>query len=210
MAEVSRARPRCAARPLRRAARDRRDSGAGDVAEGKKPRVVTTLHGTDTTLLGRDAGYGPAISHALAQSDAVTTVSEFLRRETVRLLGVRRPIEVIHNFFEPHPPRPARAPRNPPRTRSRRRRGDDAAPLQPARRQAHPTCCSPPCRESSRAMPLQAGHSRRQPTFGPFQADVKRLGLEAASIVREQRDDIESTCRRPTSGCSPRSRRAFA
>ena len=34
-----------------------------------RPRVVTTLHGTDTTLLGRDAGYGPAIRHALEQSD---------------------------------------------------------------------------------------------------------------------------------------------
>ncbi len=41
----------------------------------QQPKVVTTLHGTDTTLLGRDAGYGPAITHALACSDAVTTVS---------------------------------------------------------------------------------------------------------------------------------------
>ena len=36
----------------------------------RRPRVVTTLHGTDTTLLGRDAGYGPAIRHALDRSDA--------------------------------------------------------------------------------------------------------------------------------------------
>jgi L-malate glycosyltransferase len=68
-----------------------------------RPAVVTTLHGTDTTLLGRDPGYGPAIRHALEHSDAITTVSEFLRGETVRLLGVRRPIEVIPNFFEPRP-----------------------------------------------------------------------------------------------------------
>src|SRR5581483_6393955 len=70
-----------------------------------QPRVVTTLHGTDTTLLGRDADYGPAIRHALQQSDAVTTVSHYLRDETQRLLGVSRPIEVIHNFFEPRTPR---------------------------------------------------------------------------------------------------------
>jgi len=69
-----------------------------------QPRVVTTLHGTDTTLLGRDAGYGPAIRHALEQSDAVTTVSGFLRDETRRLLSINRPIEVVHNFFDPHPP----------------------------------------------------------------------------------------------------------
>ena len=68
-----------------------------------KLKIITTLHGTDTTLLGRDPGYGPAIRHALEQSDAITTVSEFMRTETVRLLGVQRPIEVIHNFFEPHP-----------------------------------------------------------------------------------------------------------
>lgn len=66
-------------------------------------KIITTLHGTDTTLLGRDPGYGPAIAHALENSDAITTVSEFMRGETVRLLGVQRPIEVIHNFFEPRP-----------------------------------------------------------------------------------------------------------
>src|SRR5580765_1915455 len=53
----------------------------------QQPRVVTTLHGTDTTLLGRDPDYGPAIRHALQQSDAVTTVSDYLRQETQRLLG---------------------------------------------------------------------------------------------------------------------------
>lgn len=68
---------------------------------GSQPRIITTLHGTDTTLLGRDPGYGPAIRHALEHSDAITTVSEFMRGETVRLLGVQRPVEVIPNFFEP-------------------------------------------------------------------------------------------------------------
>ena len=70
----------------------------------QRPRVVTTLHGTDTTLLGCDPGYGPAIRHALACSDAVTTVSEWLRDETRRLLAVDRPIDVIHNFFSPRAP----------------------------------------------------------------------------------------------------------
>ncbi len=70
--------------------------------ENRRPRIITTLHGTDTTLLGRDPGYGPAIRHALENSDAITTVSEFMRGETVRLLGVQRPIEIIPNFFEPH------------------------------------------------------------------------------------------------------------
>jgi N-acetyl-alpha-D-glucosaminyl L-malate synthase BshA len=75
----------------------------------RRPKVVTTLHGTDTTLLGRDAGYGPAIRHALEHADGVTTVSEFLRAETKRLIAVKRPIEVIHNFFAPRPPSRSRA-----------------------------------------------------------------------------------------------------
>src|SRR5579862_938944 len=71
----------------------------------QQPRVVTTLHGTDTTLLGRDPGYGPAIHHALVCSDAITTVSAFLQQETQQLLAVDKPIDVIHNFFMPRPPR---------------------------------------------------------------------------------------------------------
>ena len=44
---------------------------------GPRPKIVTTLHGTETTLLGRDQGYGPAIRYALACSDAVTVVLEY-------------------------------------------------------------------------------------------------------------------------------------
>jgi N-acetyl-alpha-D-glucosaminyl L-malate synthase BshA len=71
--------------------------------EGKKPRIITTLHGTDTTLLGRDPGYVAAIRHALVNSDAITTVSAFLKEETKRLLEIDRPIDVIHNFYVPRP-----------------------------------------------------------------------------------------------------------
>jgi L-malate glycosyltransferase len=45
----------------------------------QQPRVVTTLHGTDTTLLGADPGYGPAILHALTHSDAVNQASIEIR-----------------------------------------------------------------------------------------------------------------------------------
>src|SRR3954468_19232686 len=69
--------------------------------DGLRPRVVTTLHGTDTTLLGRDVGYVPAIRHALKCSDAITTVSVYLQQETKRLLDLEKPIDVIHNFFVP-------------------------------------------------------------------------------------------------------------
>ncbi len=71
--------------------------------EKHRPRIITTLHGTDTTLLGRDPGYMAAIRHALTRSDAVTAVSDFLKQETIRLLDINCPIEVIHNFFTPRP-----------------------------------------------------------------------------------------------------------
>jgi N-acetyl-alpha-D-glucosaminyl L-malate synthase BshA len=65
------------------------------------PKIITTLHGTDTTLLGQDPSYRPAIEHALSHSDAITTVSESLREETVATFQLQRPVEVIRNFFVP-------------------------------------------------------------------------------------------------------------
>lgn len=68
---------------------------------GRAPKIITTLHGTDTTLLGQDPSYRPAIEHALSHSDAITTVSESLRQETIATFQLARPVEVIRNFFVP-------------------------------------------------------------------------------------------------------------
>ena len=68
------------------------------------PKIVTTLHGTDTNLLGRDVQYRAAIEHALLHSDAVTTVSESLRRETQETFASIGNIEVVSNFFTPATP----------------------------------------------------------------------------------------------------------
>jgi N-acetyl-alpha-D-glucosaminyl L-malate synthase BshA len=72
------------------------------------PRLVTTLHGTDTTLLGQDPDYRTAIEHALVHSDAVTAVSESLRNQTQEIFQLKRPIEVIPNFFTPTKPKRSR------------------------------------------------------------------------------------------------------
>jgi N-acetyl-alpha-D-glucosaminyl L-malate synthase BshA len=74
----------------------------------KAPRIVTTLHGTDTTLLGQDPSYRDAIEHALSESDAITTVSESLRRETLATFALKRPVDVIPNFFIPTEPKRSR------------------------------------------------------------------------------------------------------
>ena len=65
------------------------------------PRIVTTLHGTDSTLLGQDPAYQTAIEFALGRSEAVTAVSQSLREQTHEILKVSREIQVIYNFFVP-------------------------------------------------------------------------------------------------------------
>ena len=63
-------------------------------------KVVTTLHGTDTSLVGAAPYFHPVTRFAIEQSDAVTTVSEYLRRETADTFQVTRPIEVIPNCVD--------------------------------------------------------------------------------------------------------------
>src|SRR6266478_704411 len=81
---------------------------ASQIVGPSAPRIVTTLHGTDTTLLGQDPDYRTAIEHALVHSDAVTAVSESLRTETQEIFRLKRPIEVIPNFFTPNKPKRSR------------------------------------------------------------------------------------------------------
>ncbi|HTJ00949.1 MAG TPA: N-acetyl-alpha-D-glucosaminyl L-malate synthase BshA [Dongiaceae bacterium] len=153
-----------------------------------QPRVVTTLHGTDTTLLGYDPGYSPAIHHALTCSDAVTVVSEYLKQETQNVLGFTGPLEVIHNFFTPRVPGRARS-------EVRRELGvtDNEVLL------LH----SSNLRRLKRIDLLLESVARIRPqsafklvmlaggNFQPFQAEVQRLKLGDRIIVRENVSDIE-------------------
>ncbi|MDQ2950267.1 MAG: N-acetyl-alpha-D-glucosaminyl L-malate synthase BshA, partial [Acidobacteriota bacterium] len=59
---------------------------------------ITTLHGTDITLVGTDRSYFPITKFSIERSDGVTTISEYMRQRTVDFFGVKNPIEVIHNF----------------------------------------------------------------------------------------------------------------
>jgi L-malate glycosyltransferase len=153
----------------------------------QQPCVVTTLHGTDTSLLGYDPGYAPAIRHALINSDAVTTVSESLKRETQRVFDFDDSIEVIHNFFVPRPPR---------RSREEVRRelglGDEVVVL-------HSSNLRPGKRIDllletvARVHPLNAFRLlilAGEP-FAPFSEEVQRLGMSECVIIREKVTDIE-------------------
>lgn len=68
--------------------------------EGKTIPVVTTLHGTDITLVGRDKTYAPVVAFSINQSDAITAVSENLRDETYKTFQIEKEIEVIYNFVD--------------------------------------------------------------------------------------------------------------
>ena len=67
-------------------------------AKGRRLPFVTTLHGTDITLVGLDRSYLPITRYAIQESDGVTCISNYLKEETLRHFGTRRPIEVIPNF----------------------------------------------------------------------------------------------------------------
>jgi L-malate glycosyltransferase len=153
----------------------------------QQPRVVTTLHGTDTTLLGYDPGYAPAIKHALTCSDAVTAVSESLKGETRRVLDFDGAIEVIHNFFAPRPPRRSR-------DEVRRELGLEKEVL---------VVHSSNLRSGKRIDLLLETVARVRPReafkllilagepFAPFVEHVRRLGLADRVIIREKVNDIE-------------------
>src|ERR1700722_4425186 len=69
-------------------------------AKGKHIPVITTLHGTDITLVGRDKTFAPVVAFSINQSDAITAVSQNLRDETYKIFDIKKEIEVIHNFVD--------------------------------------------------------------------------------------------------------------
>ncbi|MBC3787874.1 N-acetyl-alpha-D-glucosaminyl L-malate synthase BshA [Spirosoma utsteinense] len=69
-------------------------------SRGRHVPVVTTLHGTDITLVGKDASYEPVVTFSINESDGVTAVSENLRQDTYAHFNVHREIEVIPNFID--------------------------------------------------------------------------------------------------------------
>ena len=68
---------------------------------GGKLKIITTLHGTDITLVGNQPSFLNVVKFSIERSDAVTAVSNWLAEETSRKLGVKREIAVISNFIDP-------------------------------------------------------------------------------------------------------------
>lgn len=68
--------------------------------EGIYVPIVTTLHGTDITLVGNHPFYKPAVTFSINKSDAVTTVSKSLKEDTLRLFNIKKEIDVVTNFID--------------------------------------------------------------------------------------------------------------
>jgi len=69
-------------------------------SRGKKIPVITTLHGTDITLVGKNAAFKPVVEFSINNSDGVTAVSEHLKQETLDKFNINKDIKVIYNFID--------------------------------------------------------------------------------------------------------------
>jgi N-acetyl-alpha-D-glucosaminyl L-malate synthase BshA len=70
------------------------------LAEGRYIPVVTTLHGTDITLVGKDASFAPVVQFSINKSDGVTAVSQSLKKDTLDYFNINKEIQVIYNFID--------------------------------------------------------------------------------------------------------------
>jgi len=70
------------------------------LAQGRYIPVVTTLHGTDITLVGSNRAFSPVVEFGINKSDGVTAVSQNLKEETLKLFNIQRDIRVIYNFID--------------------------------------------------------------------------------------------------------------
>lgn len=68
--------------------------------EGKDIPLITTLHGTDITLVGQHPSYKHAVEFSINQSDTITTVSESLKKDTLQFFSIKKDVKVIHNFID--------------------------------------------------------------------------------------------------------------
>jgi len=70
------------------------------LTQGRYVPVITTLHGTDITLVGNDKAFSPVVEFSINKSDGVTAVSKSLRRQTYEYFNITKEIEVIYNFID--------------------------------------------------------------------------------------------------------------
>lgn len=154
---------------------------AKQMTAARRLPFVTTLHGTDITLVGMDRSYFPITKFSMEQSDAVTAISEYLRRQTIEFFGIRKPIEVIHNFVNCDLYRPGEG-------RARRRTLLHISNFRPVKRVLDCVRVLSEVRKNLDARLVMAGDG---PERGPAEGFARELGVAAHVEFLGKRDHIE-------------------
>jgi N-acetyl-alpha-D-glucosaminyl L-malate synthase BshA len=143
---------------------------------------VTTLHGTDITLVGADRSYFPITKFSIERSDAVTAVSLYLRRQTEEVFGITRPIEVIPNFVncELYRPRP-----------EQRRAGLTLLHVSNFRPVKRPLDCIRILQEVRRSLDVHLLMAGDGPERGPAEILAMEMGVQEHVTFLGKQDHIE-------------------
>ncbi|MFV0414755.1 MAG: N-acetyl-alpha-D-glucosaminyl L-malate synthase BshA [Chthoniobacterales bacterium] len=158
------------------------------LGDTQKPAIITTLHGTDTNLLGNDPHYRPIIKYSIENSCGITTVSESLKNQTISTFGIKKSIEVIPNFFAPRPPkRSAEVVRKSLGVTEGETLLLHMSNLRPGKRVNDILEAVSLAKNVLRLkLLILAGES-----FKPYESAVRRLGLDQRILVKENVQDID-------------------
>jgi len=152
------------------------------MAAKRKLPFVTTLHGTDITLVGVDRSYFPITKFSIEKSDGVTTISRYMEKQTMDVFGVANPIRVIHNFVNCNMYRPAES----------RDNGEKIllhiSNFRPVKRVLDCIYILAKVRQSTPATLWMAGDG---PERGPAEMLARDLGLEDNVIFLGKQDHVE-------------------
>ncbi len=156
---------------------------AKQMTDTRRLPFITTLHGTDITLVGSDRSYFPITKFSIEQSDGITTISQYLQRQTVDVFGVKNDIRVIHNFvncdlYKPDPRRPANE-----------KRLIHLSNFRPVKR---PLDCIRILKEVLRWTPAVLWMVGDGPERGPAESLARELGISDRVLFLGKRDHVET------------------
>lgn len=156
---------------------------AQQMTTARRLPFITTLHGTDITLVGADRSYFPITKFSIERSDGVTTISEYMRWRTVEFFGIRNPIEVIPNFVNCSLYRP-----NPDAQRTGRKRILHISNFRPVKRVQDCIEAFAKVRKHVDAELVLAGDG---PERGPAEALARDLGVDHSVRFLGKQDHME-------------------
>ena len=152
------------------------------LAPRRRLPFVTTLHGTDITLVGTDRSYFPITKFSIEQSDGVTAISHYLRQRTEEVFGVKKPVRVIPNFVNCEVYRPAP---------ERRRREPTLLHVSNFRPVKRTLDCIRILEQVRRRVPAHLLMAGDGPDRGPAELLALELGLEPHVTFLGKQDHIE-------------------